>query len=517
MTAAPQLDDGNVFEQRKGFPLVSMSRIVKSFPGTQALKGVSLDVWPGEIHALVGENGAGKSTLIKVLAGVYPSGQYEGEIRIAGQQQMFRGIHDAEVAGVGVVHQELSLASELSVSENIFLGRLPHRRGVVRWNEMHGCTREWLSKVGLHVDPETPVSSLGIAQQQLVEIAKALSHRAQILVLDEPTSALTGAEAETLFGILRDLAAQGAGIIYISHRLAEVFRLSDRTTVLRDGMNVHTDETNQLDQSAVIRMMVGREMSRLFPAGGHHPGEVALEARSIALPPMVKEVSFSVRKGEVLGIAGLMGSGRSELLMAMFGASEARPSGHVLVDGRPVEIDSPLAAIRQGMAFVTEDRRRYGLVLDDSILHNLTLASLRQISRYFLTNEPNEMSLGDALVRDLQIKVPSLFTATGTLSGGNQQKVVLGKWLMAKPKVLFLDEPTRGIDVGAKQEFYWRIDQLARRGLAIVLVSSELEELMGLSDRIIVLHLGKVVKEFSRVDATSEKIMACAIGHPELA
>lgn len=517
MTVASHLNGGVNVPHRDRVPLVSMSCIEKSFPGTRALKGVTLDVWPSEIHALVGENGAGKSTLIKILAGVYPADQYEGEIRINGREERFRGIHDAEIAGVGVVHQELSLVPELCVAENIFIGRLPHRRGIVRWNEMLERAREWMSKVGLHIDPETPVSRLGIAQQQLVEIAKALSHHARIMVLDEPTSALTGAEAETLFAILRDLAAQGAGIIYISHRLTEVFQLSDRITVLRDGLNVATEETGKLDQSAVIKLMVGREMSQLFPVIRHALGEVVFEAQNISSPPRVKDVSFAVRKGEVLGIAGLMGAGRSELLMAMFGASEAGSSGQVFVDGHEVDIRFPGDAIRLGIAFVTEDRRRFGLVLDASILHNLTLAALHQISARMLTNEANEMSLGDSIVRDLQIKAPSLFTAVGTLSGGNQQKVVLGKWLMAKPKILFLDEPTRGIDVGAKEEFYRRIDELAKQGLAIVLVSSELEEILGLSDRIIVLHQGTVVKEFSRADATSDKIMACAVGHSELA
>jgi D-xylose transport system ATP-binding protein len=517
MTLASHPNGGVNAVYRDGRTLVNMSGITKSFPGTRALKGVSLDVWPGEIHALVGENGAGKSTLIKILAGVYPAGEYEGQIRIDGLEQKFHGIHDAEAAGVGVVHQELSLVPGLSVAENIFLGRLPSRAGLVRWNEMLAETQQWLKKVGLEVDPETPVARLGIAQQQLVEIAKSLSQRARILVLDEPTSALTDIETETLFSILRDLAARGVGIIYISHRLAEVFQLSHRISVLRDGMNVGTEETNKLGQPAVIRMMVGREVSQLFPAIRHTAGEVVFEAQNIFSPPRVKDVSFSVRKGEVLGIAGLMGSGRSELLMALFGASERRPSGKIMVEGRKVEINSPGDAIQCGVAFVTEDRRRFGLMLDNSILHNLTLAALNQISARMLTNETNEISQGDRLVRDLQIKAPSLFNAVGTLSGGNQQKVVLGKWLMTKPKVLFLDEPTRGIDVGAKEEFYRRIDELAKQGLAIVLVSSELEEVMGLSDRIIVLHQGAVVKEFSRAEATSDKIMACAIGHPELA
>lgn len=517
MTVAshPHGDANNL--NQDAFSLVSMSHIAKNFPGTRALKGVSLEVWPGEIHALVGENGAGKSTLIKILVGVYPAGQYEGEIRINGREQRFHGIHDAESAGIGVVHQELSLVPELSVAENIFLGREPRRAGVVLWNKMLADAQQVLNKIGLEVSPETPVARLGIAQQQLVEIAKSLSQRARIFVLDEPTSALTDVEAEKLFAILRDLSAQGAAIIYISHRLVEVFQLSQRITVLRDGMNVATEKTSNLDQSVVVKMMVGREVSQLFPPVRPATGEVVFEVQNIALPPRVKNVSFSVRKGEVLGIAGLMGSGRSELLMALFGASESRPSGRVMVEGREVEIHSPRSAIQCGVAFVTEDRRQFGLVLDDSIMHNLTLAALRQIATRMLTNEANEMALGDTLVRDLQIKAPSLLNAVGTLSGGNQQKVVLGKWLMTKPKVLFLDEPTRGIDVGAKEEFYRRIDELARQGLAIVLVSSELEEIMGLSDRMIVLHQGNVVKEFSRADATSDKIMACAIGHPELA
>jgi D-xylose transport system ATP-binding protein len=515
--------DRGLLSQDPKIPLVSMMNIGKSFPGTRALKGISFDLGQGEIHALVGENGAGKSTLMKILAGVYPYGEYEGEILIAGRPQRFRNISDAEAAGIGFVHQELSLVPELSVAENIFLGRAPQRLGTIRWDEMYQRTGRLLDQVGLELDPRTPVLQLGIGQQQLVEIAKALSHEVRILILDEPTSALTETEAETLFRILRTLSAHSTGIIYISHRLNEVFRLCDRITVLRDGSSVLTESASRLDEPRLIQSMVGREMSQLFPPVQRSPGNVVFEVRGVGLEndslpgqPLLQDISFSVRSGEVLGIAGLMGAGRSELLMALFGGYGEKPTGRVFIQGKEVKLKDPCDAIAHGIAFVTEDRRRYGLLLDQNILHNLTIAALRQISGRVLTNEPGEIGLADKLVRDLQIKTPSLFTSAGVLSGGNQQKVVLGKWLLTKPLVLFLDEPTRGIDVGAKEELYRRINDLANQGLAVVLVSSELEEVMGLADRILVLHRGKITKEFSHANATSEKIMACAVGHPEL-
>lgn len=490
---------------------------MKSFPGVNALDGVSFDLFPGEIHALVGENGAGKSTLIKVLAGVYTD--YQGEIRIQGSVRAFRHVRDSEQAGVAVVFQELSLVPELAVGENIFLGREPARFGMIQWEQLFAKASSLLRELGLDLDPRTKTGQLGVGTKQLVEIAKALSQNAQILVLDEPTAALTETEAEGLFSILEKLAGQGIGIIYVSHRLEEVFRLSRRITVLRDGRSVATEMTEELDHPGVISRMVGRQVSQLFPAGKRTPGEAILEVRHLVAEDrhnpgrrMIDNVGFTVRRGEVLGIAGLMGAGRTELLLSLFGSFPGKVSGEILIDGQKVAIANPSDAIAQGIGFVTEDRKHSGLILDQTILANITLPSLASVSGRFLTNEAREITASRPLFDDLRIKAQSLFTVAGTLSGGNQQKVVLAKWLMNQARVLFLDEPTRGIDVGAKQEIYATIDRLARSGLAVVMVSSELPEVLGLCDRILVLHQGRMTGEFSREQASAEAVMACATG-----
>ena len=505
-------------------PFLEMRDITKSFPGVRALDGVSFDLQRGEIHALVGENGAGKSTLMKILGGVYPHPQYGGEIFIEGSGRQFGGVRDAENAGIAVIYQELSLVREMTVGENIFLGREPRKLGVIRWEELYRRARELLDDLHLSIDPHTLIRSLGIGQQQLVEIAKALSHDARILVLDEPTAALTDGEVETLFGILNKLRARGVGMIYISHKLNEVFRISDRITVLRDGKTVGTNTTGQWTEPQIIARMVGREVGDIFPTMSHSQGETlfAVEDFSVADPAiagkqLVDNVSFSVRRGEVLGIAGLMGAGRSDLLMAIFGAHAGRVSGEIKLAGQPIHIRNPAEAIKQGIGFVTEDRKRFGLVLDQTILNNMTLAGLRRISGRFVTSVDAESEAGERSMKDLRVKANSVFTIAGTLSGGNQQKVVLAKWLLTNPRVLFLDEPTRGIDVGAKQEIYAQINRLAKSGLAIVLVSSELPEVLGLSDRILVLHEGRVTGEFTRASATPEQVMACATGHVQRA
>jgi len=501
-----------------------MRGITKTFPGVRALDGVSFDLHRGELHALVGENGAGKSTLMKVLGGVYPHPQYGGEIVIDGQVRQFTGVRDAEHAGIAVIYQELSLVKEMTVGENIFLGREPRRLGIIRWEELYRRARQLLNDVHLAIDPHTPIRNLGIGQQQLVEIAKALSQEARILVLDEPTAALTDAEVETLFGILTKLRARGVGMIYISHKLEEVFRISDRITVLRDGRTVGTSATAEMDEAQVIARMVGREVGDIFPAVDHAQGEVVFEVRGMTVNDpvvtgkrLVEDISFSVRRGEVLGIAGLMGAGRSDLLMGVFGTHAGRVSGENRIDGKHVRITSPADAIKQGIGFVTEDRKRFGLVLDQSILNNMTLAGLKKISGRFLTSLGAESAAGERSMRELRVKANSVFTIANTLSGGNQQKVVLAKWLLTNPRVLFLDEPTRGIDVGAKQEIYALINRLAKSGLAIVLVSSELPEVLGLADRILVLHEGRLTGEFLRATATPEKVMACATGHAQQA
>jgi D-xylose transport system ATP-binding protein len=498
-------------------PLLEMREITKTFPGVRALDGVTFDLYEGEIHALVGENGAGKSTLMKILGGVYP--EYGGEIRIQGQVQRFGNVRDAEAAGIAIVYQELSLIKDMTVGENIFLGREPRRFGVVLWDELYSRAKRLLDDLSLNIDPRTPVRNLGIGQQQLVEIAKALSHEGRILVLDEPTAALTDAEVETLVRILNQLRERGIGMVYISHKLEEVFRLADRITVLRDGRTVGTEATTSLTQARIISMMVGREVGDIFPKVEHAHGDVIFEARDIVVEDpnvagklLVDRVSFQVRRGEVLGIAGLMGAGRSELLTAIFGAHSGKVTGEIFVEGKPVRVNTPSEAIRHGIGFVTEDRKRYGLILEQAILNNMTLASLPHLSGRFVTDASAEAAAGERARQDLRIKARNLFTIAGTLSGGNQQKVVLAKWLLTKPRVLFLDEPTRGIDIGAKQEIYTQINKLAKEGLAIVLVSSELPEVLGLSDRVIVLHEGRMTGEFTRTEASPEAVMACATG-----
>ena len=501
-------------------PLLEMREISKRFPGVLALDRVSFDLRAGEIHALVGENGAGKSTLMNVLGGIYGYGSYEGEIRIRGEAARFGSVREAEDAGIAVVHQELSLIPEFSIAENIFLGREPRHFGVIDTEDLYSRAQVVLDELQLKLQPHVPVGYLGIGQQHLVEIAKALARNATILVLDEPTAALTDPEAEILFGILDRLRKSGAGIIYISHKLSEVLRLSDRITVLRDGRTVSTDATSALDAQRMIARMVGREVGDIFPPIDRHPENVVFEARGVTVEDpnvpgkrLVDDVSFSVRRGEVLGIAGLVGAGRSELMMAIFGAHPARIAGEFFANGSRVKIDQPSEAIAAGIGFVTEDRKRFGLLLDQTIVTNLTLAALKRVSGPLVTDVDAETAAGERSMKELRIKARSVFTVVGTLSGGNQQKVVLAKWLLTNPKVLFLDEPTRGIDVGAKQEIYVQINRLASEGLAIVLVSSELPEILGLADRIIVLHEGRIAGQFQRKDASAEAVMAAATGH----
>jgi D-xylose transport system ATP-binding protein len=504
--------------------LLEMRGITKRFSGVVALDRVSFDLRSGEVHAIVGENGAGKSTLMNILGGVYLSGTYDGEITIDGETQQFHGVRAAEDAGVAVVHQELSLIPEFSIAENIFLGREPRRLGVIDHDAIHTRAQRFLDELQLAFDPHVLVETLGIGQEHLVEIAKALSRNARILVLDEPTAALTETESEILFAILERLRAAGAGIIYISHKLTEVFRISNRVTVLRDGRCVSTDETSTLGAPQLIARMVGREVPSFgaqWRAGGL-AGDVVFEAKGVSVEDKVHDAALSVRRGEIVGIAGLLGAGRSELLMAIFGAHGERTSGRFFIDGREVAIRRPSDAIKAGIAFVTEDRKRFGLFLDHSVMVNLTLAYVGRGSqphhgpaknRLLHRQISDEAAVAQRAVDDMHIKTPSLEAEVATLSGGNQQKVVLGKWLLTKPKVLLLDEPTRGIDVGAKQEIYAEIARLAAEGMAIVLVSSELPEVLGLSDRVLVLHEGRVTGEFDRAEATAEAVMACAMGH----
>ncbi|TBL81117.1 xylose ABC transporter ATP-binding protein [Paenibacillus thalictri] len=498
---------------------LEMRGITKQFPGVRALNDVTFQVKRGQVHALCGENGAGKSTLMKVLSGLYPKGTYEGQIWIDGKEVSFHNVREAEQAGIAIIYQELALVKGLSVGENLFLGNERAKYGIMQWNRVYQETEKWLNEVGLKgIRAEQITGHLGIGQQQLVEIAKALSKNAKILILDEPTAALTEQEVAILLNILREFKKRGVTCIYISHKLNEVFDVCDTITILRDGHTITTEPTAQLSENKVISYMVGRELKELFPYVPSSPGEVALSVQNFSLwsqgmnRKVIDNVSFEVRQGEILGISGLMGAGRTELMMGLFGAYGGVMQGKVAVSGKTVNIRSPQDAIRAGMGLVSEDRKKLGLVLNMDIRKNTSIASLKAVSDWGVINENKEIHSAKAYQQSLRIKANSVETVVGTLSGGNQQKVVLGKWLMTKPKVLILDEPTRGIDVGAKFEIYNIINQLVREGVAIIMISSELPEVMGMSHRIMVLCEGRFTAHFQREEATQEKIMHAATG-----
>ncbi len=511
-------------------PLLQMQAITKDFPGVRALDNASFEVHPGEIHALCGENGAGKSTLIKILGGVYPDGTYSGKIRINGSERQFHSVRDAERAGIAIIHQELALIPEMTVAENIYLGKEPRRFGVIDRHRLYHEAGELLSQFGLTIQLHKPVYELGIGQQQLVEIAKALgrslqSGNALLLVLDEPTAALTESEVDILRQILTQLRKKGVACIYITHKLKEIFQIADRVTVLRDGETVatHAIKSAECTEDVLISQMVGRELTALFPErrveNGSNRAEVALRVENLSTypsePPRLENVSFEVRRGEILGIAGLMGAGRTELISTIFGANRGKWSGEVFIAGEPLQIHSPHEAIQQGMALVSEDRKRYGLLLDADVTRNMTLPSLdlsADLATRGIINHNAAAQKSAHYVDSLQIKTTSLEIPVNHLSGGNQQKVVLGKWLMTHPKVLFLDEPTRGIDVGAKAEIHALMAKLAEEDVAIVFVSSELPEILGMSDRILVLHEGKITGEFVNENLTQAEILRCAAG-----
>jgi D-xylose transport system ATP-binding protein len=499
---------------------LEMKSITKAFPGVKALDQVSLTAKRGEVHALCGENGAGKSTLMKVLSGLYPSGTYEGKIHINGQERHFHKIKDAEEAGIAIIYQELALVKDLSIGENLFLGNEPAKYGIINWEHVYKESERWLREVGLtDVNPEQKIGNLGIGKQQLVEIAKALSKNANILILDEPTAALTEQEVDILLSILREFKTRGVTCIYISHKLNEVFAIADTVTVLRDGQTVGTYPIQEINEDKVISLMVGRELKERYPRMQANPGDAVMRVRgySVMNPDLpgkkvVDNVSFEVRRGEILGIAGLMGAGRTELVMSLFGSYAGASSGEVEIDGKRVKIKKTEDAIKHGMALVSEDRKKYGLVLPMDIKSNVTLASLSSISPGGIIDPNKEIANGETYIRQLKIKANSVETVVGTLSGGNQQKVVLGKWLLTDPKILILDEPTRGIDVGAKFEIYNIMNELVKQGVAIIMVSSELPELLGMSHRVLVIAEGRLTGEFRAEEATQEKIMTAATG-----
>ena len=498
-----------------------MRGITKRFHGVTALSNVNLAVRAGEIHAVVGENGAGKSTLMKVLSGVFPHGEYDGAIHFDGNERQFRGIHDSERAGIIIIHQELALVPLLSIAENIFLGNEPALPGtfgaVIDWFAAYAKTQALLRKVGLNERPSTLITDIGVGKQQLVEIAKALSKEVKLLILDEPTASLNETDSDALLALLLDLKAQGIACILISHKLNEIAKVADSITVIRDGSTVRSFDCREqaVSEDQVIQAMVGRKMEDRYPKRTPQVGDTVFEIQDwrVHHPEhadrlVIKGVNLHARRGEIVGIAGLMGAGRTELAMSVFGRSYGRGiSGRVLLHGREVDVSTIGKAIRHRIAYVTEDRKGYGLLLDDDIQRNITLANLEGVSSAAMIDDGREFAVASEYRSKLGIRCASVFQPVVNLSGGNQQKVVLAKWLFADPQVLMLDEPTRGIDVGAKFEIYSLMAELAAAGKCVVMISSEMPELLGMCDRIYVMNEGRFVAEFSGAEASQEKIM----------
>ncbi|GIV75905.1 MAG: ribose import ATP-binding protein RbsA [Litorilinea sp.] len=490
-------------------PLLSLRNITKTFPGVVALDHVQFDVRAGEVHALLGENGAGKSTLIKLIAGAYQPDQ--GEIFFQGRPVTIDSPRTAAELGVAVIYQETSLYPELTVAENIFMGRHPRGAlGRVDWKRMAREAEAIFQAMEVEIDVGRKVGQLTVGNRQRVEIAKALSQQARVLIMDEPTAALTARDVETLFQIVRRLREQGVGIIYISHRLEEVFELADRVTVLRDGKYVDTLDVADATPARLISMMVGRSLDTLFPKVEVPRGEPILEVQGLTRAGVVEDINLTLHRGEILGLSGLVGSGRSDLAQILFGVHPP-DAGEIRINGRPVRIGSPQAAMQMGIAYVSEDRQRLGLILPMTVKENSSLAILTQLARFGFVRVRQEERLVQEVVEKLQVRTPSIHQRVANLSGGNQQKVVLAKWLLCRPQVLILDEPTRGIDVGAKAEIHRLMSELASQGIGIIMISSELPEILGMSDRVLVMRRGRIVAEFPRAEATQEKIIAWAI------
>lgn len=498
--------------------ILEMRDISKSFPGVKALRHVNLKVHAGEIHAICGENGAGKSTLMKVLSGVYPYGAYEGDIFYDGEKRQFADISDSERLGIIIIHQELALVPLLSIAENIFLGHEPATLGVIDWDEAFRRTRELLAKVGLNEAPDTLITHLGVGKQQLVEIAKALAKKVRLLILDEPTASLNESDSEALLELLKEFRSQGIASILISHKLNELAEVADTITVMRDGSTVETIDarSSPISEARIIKSMVGREMSERYPHREAKIGETLFEIRDWRVEhplhagrEVIKGVSLNVRAGEVVGIAGLMGAGRTELAMSVFGRAYGRNiSGEAFIRGEKADLSSIQKAVAGGLAYLTEDRKNLGLILGEDIKSNITLANLAGVSRYGVIDDDRETEVAEQYRSRLHIRSSGILQKALTLSGGNQQKVVLGKWLFADPCVLILDEPTRGIDIGAKYEIYTIINDLAGSGKGVIVISSEMPELLGICDRLYVMNEGRLVDEMPAREATQEKIMA---------
>lgn len=482
--------------------------ISKFFPGVKALDNVSLRVRPGTVHALMGENGAGKSTLMKCLIGMYRPDQ--GTIKIKGEPVQFQDTMDALRSGISMIHQELNLVPYMTVAENIWLGREPMRFGFVDHARLNQMTQELLNRLNIRLKADRMVGELSIASQQMVEIAKAVSWDSDIVIMDEPTSALTETEVAHLFTIIRDLREQGKAIIYISHKMDEIFNITDEVSIFRDGSWIASDQTAKYTRQSLITQMVGRELTQLFPKFNSAIGEEVLTVRNLTCKDRFTDVSFSVRRGEILGVAGLVGAGRSEVMESLFGM-ESFDSGEILIDGVPVTIDSPSTAIEKGMAFLTEDRKKSGLFLVLSVMENMSIVNMPEYSGKsgFVSHMKMAQDCMDQ-IRRLNIKTPTMDQIINNLSGGNQQKVLIARWLLAQPKILILDEPTRGIDVGAKAEIYRLISELANRGVAIIMVSSELPEILGMSDRVMVMHGGRITGILDKEEADQETILSLA-------
>ncbi|HEX9423080.1 MAG TPA: sugar ABC transporter ATP-binding protein [Pyrinomonadaceae bacterium] len=490
-------------------PVLEMRHIRKAFPGVVALDDVDFDLRRGEVHILLGENGAGKSTLMKILSGAYQKSA--GQIVFDGQDVEIRNPKHAQTLGISTIYQEFNLIPHLSAGENIFLGREPRRFGLIDQRAIFQAATRALNGLGLTLDPHKLIKELKVAEQQMIEVAKALSLDARILIMDEPTAALSEHEIKELFAIIRSLRDKGVSIVYISHRMEELFEIGDRVTVLRDGRTVGTYDVREMSKSELIRLMVNRELTELFPKERAELGPEVLRVEGLNTQGGLNDINFSLRKGEVLGIAGLLGAGRTELARAIFGLDKIA-SGVISINGSQQRIGSPRAAINSGIGFLTEDRKSQGLVLPLSVRENLCLASVDKFSRWGLMNAQQEQQAADRYVKDLRIKTPSLNQKVVYLSGGNQQKVVLSKWLCCKSEVFIFDEPTRGVDVGAKAEIYQLMNRLTASGVAIIMISSEMLEVLGMSDRILVMRGGRITGEFSAEEATQERVLQCALG-----
>jgi len=489
--------------------ILEVKNLSKRFPGVLALDKTQLKVRPGEVHALLGENGAGKSTLMKCILGMYkPDG---GEIYFDGRRVTINNTSEALKIGISMIHQEISLVQHRTIAENIWIGREPGRFGILNWKALYKKAEEMLERLELDLNPKTIVGKLSVAGMQMVEIARAISYDSRVIIMDEPTSALMDNEVNKLFKIIHDLKSKGIAIIYISHKMDEIFKIADRVTVFRDGQYVGEEDIGNVDEQKLVSMMIGREINQIFPKIQVPIGDVAFEVKNLSRRGVFQDISFQVRKGEILGVSGLMGAGRSEIMQAIFGI-ERIDEGAIYLDGERLRIHSPKDAIKKGIGMVTEDRKLLGLVTCRSVRENITYASLDELSNWIFTNVTNENNASGDMIRMLDIKTPSQRQRVGALSGGNQQKVIVANWLLTKPKVLILDEPTRGIDVGAKSEIHKLMCKFAQDGMAIIMISSEMPEILGMSDRIIVMHEGRMKAEFNREDATQEKILASAMG-----